>query len=158
MVVFLNTQAHSLSQRAIWRFCLLKEVYTWFCFTRLVSNHQKCKSIRQLPDLWLMKKKKDVADKEKERLFWSNIRGVQQNRCRYCDEKWSERGRVMRLWGRGAFKASAEVWSTICLDPLPRVAANVPAPSAMPASNHSCLTVHQLPPALREPLFIYSYA
>lgn len=43
------------------------------------------------------KKKKDVADKEKERLFWSNIRGVQQNRCRYCDEKWSERGRVMRL-------------------------------------------------------------
>lgn len=70
-------------------------MYTWFCFTRLLSNHQKCKSIRQLPDLWLIKK--GCGRQREERPFWSNIRGVQQNRCHFCDEKWSERGRVMRL-------------------------------------------------------------
>lgn len=47
----------------------LKEVYTWFCFTRLVSNHQKCKSIRQLPDLWLMKKKRMWQTKRKRGSF-----------------------------------------------------------------------------------------
>ncbi len=73
--VFLNMQFSKLSRKAIWRVHMV--------FTRLlVQKHNAAPGS--------MGNEKKLPQTKRigwERLFWSNLRGIQQNRCCLCDEK-----------------------------------------------------------------------